>query len=292
MLSFCRSQTNPYMNEPTEETKTGYQNEFNQLMKLFDVHREYVKVEHSLQHERTTWHLAIQGFLFAFLGVLGEWPLENKLIVEREYLPMFLALAGIAVAIVSLLSVFAADTALNRLHDHWNDEVCQEPRYRQLLSLIPKVSGGGYRKGRNFSNGSAERQSTNIFALTLDSFRDSLPERLGKIELLSIPFIIMIAWIFVLLMIRSDKKRVAPPNPCEVRQQDKPTQIELSIAALCAKENDEFYTNKLQTLFHRTITVQTDPIADPPKPALPLKRKNDRQQRLKSTQNPTAIERK
>ena len=43
------------------------------LYSVYQIYRDYMKHEDDLLNQRTTWLLVIQGFLFATLGVLGEW---------------------------------------------------------------------------------------------------------------------------------------------------------------------------------------------------------------------------
>src|SRR5271155_2266738 len=80
------------------------------LMRHYKIYRDYMKHEDDLLNHRTTWLLIFQGFLFATLGVIGEWQVAEPSIffTERNWLPFLLAGAGIFVAGFSWVGLKAA----------------------------------------------------------------------------------------------------------------------------------------------------------------------------------------
>jgi hypothetical protein len=48
-----------------------------ELLSLYNVYRDYMKHEDDLINQRASWHLLLQGFLFATFGVMGEWQTEG-----------------------------------------------------------------------------------------------------------------------------------------------------------------------------------------------------------------------
>jgi len=61
------------------------------LKRLYEIYRDYIKHEDDLINHRSTWHLLIQGFLFATLAGCGKsdlagqrpTPLAGKLLILR-----------------------------------------------------------------------------------------------------------------------------------------------------------------------------------------------------------------
>jgi hypothetical protein len=150
---------------------------FKQSKSLFKIYRDYMKHEDDLLNHRTTWLLVIQGFLFATLGVLGEWILPNKtpdlLRTERQFLVFVLAIVGLTIASVAYLSIKAANDAIDSLEKKWNN---LRIRY-EGWELLPDIAGGGHPKAKGR----------------------------GKKPALWIPRVIFLAWLAVLGMAVKDK---------------------------------------------------------------------------------------
>jgi hypothetical protein len=211
--------------EDLDEVDPRQLREFDQLLKLYDIFRNYMRVEHTLQNERSTWHNVIQGFLFATLGVMGEWPANNgladQLAAERAYLPFLLAAVGIVIAILAWTSIKAADLAIQNLSNQWGATTRKEP-YKSLQKHIPGIVGGGH----------------------IDA------ERFGKKAALYIPWIIIGAWLVVIGMFswdtRHSKTSASDSNPCDIlppRSQDL-NEWQKQVRVTCAMVDLEKYGPK------------------------------------------------
>jgi hypothetical protein len=143
---------------------------------VYDAFRDYMKVEHNLQNERSTWHHVIQGFLFATLGVIGQWPAGQPDILktEKTCLPFILAAAGIWIAKVAYDSIDAADIAISEICKRWTTAIANYPI--EIRTTFPEISGGGSPEA----------------------------ERKGRRQVHRMPIIIGLAWISVLFMYSAD----------------------------------------------------------------------------------------
>ena len=127
------------------ETKTAQcdcRDSFERLTTLYNIYRDYMKHEDDLLNQRTTWLLVIQGFLFATLGVLGEWvlqPGQDRLGIERQFLVYVLVVVGVVVASVAFLGITAASDAIDELRRKW--ELIRV--HYQGWENLPEIAGGG-----------------------------------------------------------------------------------------------------------------------------------------------------
>lgn len=117
-------------------------NSFERLTTLYNIYRDYMKHEDDLLNQRTTWLLVIQGFLFATVGVLGEWPLQlgvDRLGHERLFLVYVLGGVGFVVGLVALLGIVAASDAIDELRRKWDLIRVHYDGWEDL----PEIAGGG-----------------------------------------------------------------------------------------------------------------------------------------------------
>jgi len=145
-------------------------------MRHYKIYRDYMKHEDDLLNHRTTWLLIFQGFLFATLGVIGEWQVAEPTIffTERNWLPFLLVGAGIFVAGFSWVGLKAADTAMERLCKDWHD--FKDDYEPEDWRRIPGLAGGG----------------------------DDGAKRRGKLPSLCIPWFLIATWILVGVMVLVD----------------------------------------------------------------------------------------
>ena len=219
---------------------------YRRLLFIYNVFRDYTKVEHELQNQRSTWHLVIQGFLFATLGVMGQWGeargFPNFLNTERNSLPYVLATAGVLIAIFSQISIWAADTAIQELIHKWG-RITKDGTYKRLADdYFPGIAGGGSEKA----------------------------ERRGKFSMFAIPIIIMGAWSAVAIIFSLDLKSVGqtpqkpaanPVHLCQVKiPEGQLTDSDIVAEIACA----EFTQLSLQQKLKVPVVSLTNP--KPPKP--------------------------
>ena len=119
--------------------------EFRELKGLFELYRDYMKHEDDLINQRSTWHLVLQGFLFATLGVIGEWPVApgpDRLYLERWFLVYVLAVAGAVIAGFAYVSVKAANDSINSLCSKWH--AILGTYELETKAYLPALAGGGH----------------------------------------------------------------------------------------------------------------------------------------------------
>ncbi len=118
--------------------------EFDPLKDLYGIYRDYMKHEDDLINQRSTWHLLIQGFLFATFGVMGEWQLEaagGYLHSERPLLVLILSGCGLLIALAALSSIIAANTAIQHLCSQWSN--IKSRVSTDLSDAFPGLAGAG-----------------------------------------------------------------------------------------------------------------------------------------------------
>jgi hypothetical protein len=164
---------------------------------MFNVYRDYIKVEHDLQNHRSTWHLAMQAFLFTTLGVIGTWQIgkgmPDNLRTERDFLPYILMIAGCLIAIAAYISIDAANVAIRTLCARWETQSRIEFDV-DFIDRVPGIKGGGSKRA----------------------------ELLGKVTSLYIPIIVFSAWVSVFVMYHVDKTRDASPKDQNPETQSRP----------------------------------------------------------------------
>jgi hypothetical protein len=122
------------------------------LVKLFEIYRDYAKHEDSLSNFRVTWFLAVQGLLFGGYAVLNQARLIGgppvsmgvsnaigNLQSPAVLLTLLLALFGLFAAHRSYVSVKAAISAVQSLNAKWTTKVLGGNEH----PLLPDLTGGG-----------------------------------------------------------------------------------------------------------------------------------------------------
>jgi hypothetical protein len=154
-------------------------NDFDQLIRHYEIYRDYMKHEDDLLNHRATWHLVMQGLLFTAIGVLLQWKYEGHVIDElhllRESLIFIIPVLGILIASLAYGGAWAAHTAIETLSSDW--ERVEKSYTTPPLPLLPGVAGAG--------NDHAKKWGKN-------------PSR-------GIPMLIGLAWLVILILACSGK---------------------------------------------------------------------------------------
>jgi hypothetical protein len=88
----------------------------------FKVYRDYIQHEDDLLHQRSSWNLTVQGFLFAAYGVLLQQSLKEGATPNESIYRCLAWMLPVMGAIISgsvFLSVTAASKALDALGCKW-----------------------------------------------------------------------------------------------------------------------------------------------------------------------------
>jgi hypothetical protein len=144
-----------------------------ELSGLYDRYRDYMKHEDDLINQRSSWHLLLQGFLFATFGVMGEWQAgdDKGFLHPQRFLILYgLVVMGFLISIFASFSILAANTAINRLQKQWDDLPRKLNIPESFCQLLPGLAGGGSNSARLW----------------------------GKSPAIAIPFIVALAWLWVL----------------------------------------------------------------------------------------------
>ncbi len=144
-----------------------------ELLSLYNVYRDYMKHEDDLINQRASWHLLLQGFLFATFGVMGEWQTEGGtgFLHPRRYWILYgLIATGFFISLLSAASILAANAAINKLHKDWEKLRGNLDIPQRLWTLLPGLAGAG-------------SESAKLW---------------GKLPAIGIPMIIAVAWLWVL----------------------------------------------------------------------------------------------
>jgi hypothetical protein len=185
---------------PSEPSGTGKRFSAANLRRHYAIYRDYIKHEDDLLNQRSTWHLLIQGFLFATLGVVGEWTFAkdapNYLATQRENLIYVLAGVGISVAAAAFLSILAANNAIDQLQKDW--DTIRSKFNIEDAALLPEIAGGGHPTAKSH----------------------------GKLPAVCITVVVAVSWVVVIGMAVYDRghKPTAPP-PSPASQTPKPADI-------------------------------------------------------------------
>jgi len=116
---------------------------FENVVKIFNLYRDYVKHEDELINRRMSWNLTLQGFLFAAYGVTVQVlskATEHMIIAVLVLLYVIPAL-GAVVAFLGWRGVKAAQTAIEGLCKRW--EWVAQRFDGELVALLPEMVGGG-----------------------------------------------------------------------------------------------------------------------------------------------------
>ena len=140
---------------------------------LYDLYRDYMKHEDDLINQRSSWHLLLQGFLFATFGVMGEWQAGDGkgFLHPQRYLILYgLIVMGFLISVFASFSILAANTAINRLQKQWNDLPGNLNIPEGFCQLLPGLAGGGSKSAKFW----------------------------GKSPAIAIPLIVALAWLWIL----------------------------------------------------------------------------------------------
>ena len=145
---------------------------FMEVKELYSIYRDYVKHEDELINRRLSWNLTLQGFLFAAYGVsfqvLAGPPNDAGLKQHMHYLPCVFSAVGLAVAILVLMSIMAAQDSIDGLRTAWHEP--SRHIDEALREALPGLTGAG----QSFAN------------------------RWGKVPQVGIPIVIILAWLMLL----------------------------------------------------------------------------------------------
>jgi hypothetical protein len=148
--------------------------DFERADSLYKIYRAYIEHEDELINHRSTWHLLIQGFLFATFAALGQWqPGPDHYLYDHRFLIVgIVALMGLSIAVCAFFSVDAADKALNDLQGGWS--IAKKAAYfpASLEGAFPPLAGGGSPQALKW----------------------------GKLPALAVPVIVAIAWVILLAL--------------------------------------------------------------------------------------------
>jgi hypothetical protein len=144
---------------------------------IYSIYRDYIKHEDELIHRRLMSNIILQGFLFAAYGFSIEFlhrPMIDKgLLADLKLLPLVFPLIGCTVGVLALMSIVAAQNAIDGLKKDWGDIAAAiDPKIRARL---PGLTGAGKK----------------------------LSNTLGKVAQVGIAYVIIIAWIAVWWITRS-----------------------------------------------------------------------------------------
>jgi hypothetical protein len=169
-------------------TKVPAENPWELLLRLYEIHREYIEHEDDLINHRSTWHLLLQGFLFAAFGVIGQWQTEKGcgfLTGERYDIVYVLAGTGFLIALAALASTFAANMSVRRLIKGWDRITRRSGVDPKIWRVFPGLGGAGKK----------------WIAMS------------GAIPAVIIPIVIVFAWGFILQFTRISERSKPADSP-------------------------------------------------------------------------------
>ena len=146
--------------------------EWKGLLDIYDRYRDYTKHEDDLINQRSTWHLILQGFLFASFGVFIQSEKTPTLLFDHRIgILRGFTILGAAIAAAACFGIYAAAQSVDRLWDEWKNNVIESGWFQKdLTKLFPGLAGAGSK---------------------YISFCGVLPARL-------IPLLVLIAWCLLL----------------------------------------------------------------------------------------------
>ncbi len=109
----------------------------------YEYYSSHIEKEIDLVNNRLSWMLTFQGFLFASISIATSNESEAA---TRLFLRNALSLAGIAVAILTLLGVFASALQRDTLKNHWkNHKINDFPPLggNRLVSAMGRITSFG-----------------------------------------------------------------------------------------------------------------------------------------------------
>lgn len=101
-------------------------------IEVFNLLRSYIQHEDNLVHQRTTWFLQLNSFLFASVAIIfsGEDAPMAFTAVQLTLFVRLICVVGCCSAVVTLLGIWAAYSSTKALKDVWIDKY--EPLCRDL----------------------------------------------------------------------------------------------------------------------------------------------------------------
>jgi hypothetical protein len=143
---------------------------------IYNIYRDYIKHEDELINRRLLSNIILQGFLFTAFGFSIEFlrrsTIDNGLLANLIFLPFVFPLVGCAVGVLALMSIVAAQEAIDGLKKDWEHIASDiDPK---ILARLPGLTGAGQKRSNS----------------------------LGKIPQVGIACVIIIAWVAVWLITR------------------------------------------------------------------------------------------
>jgi hypothetical protein len=137
---------------------------------IYNIYRDYIKHEDELINRRLLSNIILQGFLFAAFGFSIEFLRRSTvdgLPANLRFLPFVFPLVGCAVGVLALMSIVAAQEAIDGLKKDWEHiALAIDPR---ILVRLPGLTGAGQKRSNS----------------------------LGKMPQVGIACVIIIAWVAV-----------------------------------------------------------------------------------------------
>ncbi len=124
-------------------------------IQIYELYREKVVHEDTLINFRTSWFVTLQAFLFTSLA-LSLPKVRDSCDSEIQYIFMLFSLIGMVASITTIISVEAADAAINKAADKWSKPYRdEEGRVLEVgvrdivdpIGLLPAIKGGGSNEG-------------------------------------------------------------------------------------------------------------------------------------------------
>lgn len=142
---------------PAEVGRADHENANN----MYKAYRDYIVHEDDLVNQRTTWSVTIEAFVIGIFGLTYQKKMEglitffglddkrtgfsiNKMKEVVDVFDEFLiiiAVFGIGIALISGVAVYAAQHAIQKLGERWEDQ-CSK---LHLCNEFPPLTGGGNR---------------------------------------------------------------------------------------------------------------------------------------------------
>jgi hypothetical protein len=136
---------------------------------MYSIYRDYIKHEDDLINRRQTSNVILQVFLFAAYGFSVDYlykpAIGKDLLGGLKLLRLIIPLVGCTVGVLALMSIVAAQSAIDGLKTDWADIAAEiDPK---ILARLPGLTGAGKK----------------------------LSNRLGKVAQVGIACIIVLTWI-------------------------------------------------------------------------------------------------
>lgn len=147
------------------------------LRALYNIYRGRIEHEDSLVNQRTSWFITLQSFLFTSVAL----SLSRVSDLFFAKFISILSLVGISISITTIVSVLAAHRAISAVVVKWKDEILvnrdESELFKDDFLDLPTIAGTGL----------------GFLAISR-----------GKISSFLVPFIIIVAWILLLVLIWID----------------------------------------------------------------------------------------